>query len=402
MTNLWKKLINYNKTQPKNGSTTISANSPVRTAFDNEEYLKANADVRAAGMNAFHHYFTYGISEGRRAPKGFHKRVLDLARAGDSDAISFRRHQLSVAGPGGMADIELDEVMIADNMGTKFPLPVGTTITMGIVLFNNELDEIKRLLRSIARSKGLDGVTLVTTVINNGAPLEDEMIEMIESFGVKILENPDGNIGSSAGHTRLMKHAFTDLDAVAYMTLNPDGFFHPQALERMVRMAHRHEWTAAIEAAQLPNENGKYFNPDTFDTEWAVTACAMFTRKIWEKVGGFDPNIFLYCDDVDYGWEIRRAGFTVKYCPWAYYFHDYASRTAVSAFFRQNRLEAGRYLGHKWRNPKFREMCEEQLIKFGFYEAVEAMPPIDHIAPLPNGTEVANFKNDFHFAQKRW
>jgi len=167
-------------------------------------------------------------------------------------------------------------------------------------------------------------------------------------------------------------------------------------------MAHRHQWNAAIEAAQLPNENGKYFNPDTFDTEWAVTACAMFTRRIWEKIGGFDPNIFLYCDDVDYGWEIRRAGFTVKYCPWAYYFHDYASRTAVSEFFRKNRLEAGRYLGHKWGNPEFRRMCEAQLIKLGFYETVADMPSIDHVKPLPHSTEAANFKNEFHFAQKRW
>lgn len=401
MKNLWKRLTKQNN-RSKGGSPAAEVGSAIRAAFDQEAYLKANPDVRAAGMNAFHHYMKYGMSEGRRTPKGFSKQVLELARNGNSEAKSFRSHQLSSARPSSMADIELDEAAIADNMGTNYPLPLGTTIAMGIVLYNNEVEEIRRLLRSIGRSKGLDGVKLITTVINNGAPLEDEMLEMLNGFQVNILENPDGNIGSSAGHTRLMKHAFVDLDAVAYMTLNPDGFFHPRALERMIRMAHRHQWTSAIEAAQLPNENGKYFNPDNFDTEWAVTACAMFTRKIWEKIGGFDPNIFLYCDDVDYGWEIRRAGFTVKYCPWAYYFHDYASRTAVSEFFRQNRLEAGRYLGHKWRNPEFREMCEEQLIKAGFYDAKEAMPKIDHLKPLPDKTDVANFKNEFHFAQKRW
>ncbi|KQW51006.1 hypothetical protein ASD02_32240 [Ensifer sp. Root1252] len=353
-------------------------------------------------MDPLFHYLRHGIAEGRKAPDGFNKGILDLVYRGDASAKTVRELQLKSLATSRSPDVELDETATRDNLGEGFPLPVGEVIVAGIVLYNNDAEEIRRLLRSIRRSKNIDGVGVSLIAINNGEPLESQLQAVLNEYSVDMLENLDGNIGSSAGHSRLMRRAFEGLGAVAYMTLNPDGFFHPRALERMVRMAHRHQWGAAIEAAQLPNENGKYFNPDTFDTEWAVTACALFPRRIWEKVGGFDPNIFLYCDDVDYGWEIRRAGFKVKYCPWAYYFHDYASRTAVSEFFRKNRLEAGRYLGHKWGNPAFRHMCETQLVELGFYGGLEEMPKIDDINPLPHSTDVANFRNEFYFAERRW
>lgn len=396
MNHIWRRLLKRNVRGDKDVSEAV------RSIFDGRSYLEANHDVRKAGMEPLSHYLRYGIAEGRKAPSGFNKGLLNLAYCGDASAKALRERQLKSMALSRSTDLELDETATRDNLGEAFPLPVGELIVAGIVLYNNDAEEIRRLLRSIRRSKGIDGVRVTVVAINNGEPLDPELQQVLGEFGVDMLANFDGNLGSSAGHTRLMRRAFEELRAVAYMTLNPDGFFHPHAMERMVRMAHRHQWGAAIEAAQLPNENGKYFNPDTFDTEWAVTACAFFPRRIWEKVGGFDPNIFLYCDDVDYGWEIRRAGFKVKYCPWAYYFHDYASRTAASEFFRKNRLEAGRYLGHKWGNLAFRQMCETQLIELGFYGGIEEMPEIDNISPLAHSTEVANFRNEFYFAERRW
>ncbi|MBW8301132.1 MAG: glycosyltransferase family 2 protein [Hydrogenophaga sp.] len=374
----------------------------VQAAFDSEAYLDANPDVRRAGVDPLQHYYDYGAQEGRKPPKGFASAIITLAHKGDESAVRMRQVQIAPMPSRSLQELVIDDTKTNDNLGVQFPMPEGVTIVCGIVLYNNEEDEIERLLRSIRRSIGVEQVAIVVAVINNGQQLTSAMHDVLNAFDVTILENADGNIGSSAGHTRLMQHAFASVDAVAYMTLNPDGFFHPRALERMTRMAHRHAWGVAIEAAQLPNENGKYVNPDTLDTEWAVTACAMFPRRIWEKIGGFNPHIFLYCDDVDYGWEIRRRGFKVKYCPWAYYFHDYASRTAVSEFFQKNRLEAGRYMAHRWRNLEFRQLCEKRLLQMGFYASVEDMPAIDHLPVIEGPVDAANFNNEFFFAQRRW
>lgn len=402
--------VQYQASQPAGLRSTVDALSTIMSSripaniamiFDKSAYLATNPDVKAAGMEPLQHYLDHGISEGRSPPPGFNSEILRLHKMEDPGAIKIRAAQLHAL-PKGLGTITLDNDVLKENLGVDYPLPVGEIIAAGIVLYNNEVDEIRRLIGSIQRSRGIEQVTVRVIVINNGVELPPDMEELLAVNNVFILENKDGNLGSSAGHTRLMNYAFNEMGCIAYMTLNPDGFFHPRALERMLRMANRHGWTAAIEAAQLPNENSKYFDPHTFDTEWAVTACALFPRKVWEKAGTFDLNIFLYCDDVDYGWVIRRAGFSVKYCPYAYYFHDYASRTAVSSFFRQNSLEAGRYLAHKWGNPRFRKRCEDRLLEGGFYCSVEDMPKIDHLPTLSSHLDAANFDNEFLFAQSRW
>lgn len=373
----------------------------VAAVFDDSAYLASNPDVKAAGIEPLQHYLDHGISEGRSPPTGFNNEILRLTKAGDLAAIRIRSAQL-LALPKGLGTTVLDDDLLKENLGVEYSVPFDETIAAGIVLYNNEVEEIRRLVKSIRKSRGVERVDVRVIVINNGAELPLEMERLLVENEIFLLENKDGNLGSSAGHTRLMNYAFKEMGCIAYMTLNPDGFFHPRALERMLRMANKHNWMAAIEAAQLPNENSKYFDPHTFDTEWAVTACALFPRNVWEKAGTFDPNIFLYCDDVDYGWTIRRAGFFVKYCPYAYYFHDYASRTAVSSFFRQNSWEAGRYLGHKWGNPQFRKRCEERLLEGGFYSSLEDMPKIDHLPRLSLPLDAANFDNEFLFAKSRW
>jgi GT2 family glycosyltransferase len=58
----------------------------------------------------------------------------------------------------------------------------------------------------------------------------------------------------------------------------------------------------------------------------AVSTAAMLARRdIFEELGGLDPNLALFRDDVDLGWRARVAGFTVKCVPQALVFHVEAS-----------------------------------------------------------------------------
>ncbi len=45
-----------------------------------------------------------------------------------------------------------------------------------------------------------------------------------------------------------------------------------------------------------------------------VSGCSMLVRSnVWEKVGEFDEDLFLYCEDVDWGLRCTRLGFLVGY-----------------------------------------------------------------------------------------
>jgi GT2 family glycosyltransferase len=58
----------------------------------------------------------------------------------------------------------------------------------------------------------------------------------------------------------------------------------------------------------------------------AVSTAAMLARRdIFQELGGLDPNLALFRDDVDLGWRARVAGFTVKCVPQALVFHVEAS-----------------------------------------------------------------------------
>jgi GT2 family glycosyltransferase len=58
----------------------------------------------------------------------------------------------------------------------------------------------------------------------------------------------------------------------------------------------------------------------------AVSTAAMLVRRdVFEELGGFDPHLSLFRDDVDFGWRIRTAGYSVIAVPEALAFHGEAA-----------------------------------------------------------------------------
>lgn len=58
----------------------------------------------------------------------------------------------------------------------------------------------------------------------------------------------------------------------------------------------------------------------------AVSTAAMLVRRdVFEELGGFDPHLSLFRDDVDFGWRVRTAGFSVIAVPEAVVFHGEAA-----------------------------------------------------------------------------
>jgi GT2 family glycosyltransferase len=48
-------------------------------------------------------------------------------------------------------------------------------------------------------------------------------------------------------------------------------------------------------------------------TEWLSGACLMVRRELLERLGGFDEDFFMYCEDKDLCRRIWNAGWTVRY-----------------------------------------------------------------------------------------
>ena len=55
------------------------------------------------------------------------------------------------------------------------------------------------------------------------------------------------------------------------------------------------------------------------------TAAALVKRNIFEDIGGLDPNLAIFRDDIDLGWRLRLAGYSIKTAPEAVAFHAEAA-----------------------------------------------------------------------------
>jgi N-acetylglucosaminyl-diphospho-decaprenol L-rhamnosyltransferase len=60
---------------------------------------------------------------------------------------------------------------------------------------------------------------------------------------------------------------------------------------------------------------------------WAVGAFLLVRREAWDAVGGFDERQWLYAEDLDLGWRLRRAGWATRYEPGAVVDHVSAAAT---------------------------------------------------------------------------
>jgi GT2 family glycosyltransferase len=71
------------------------------------------------------------------------------------------------------------------------------------------------------------------------------------------------------------------------------------------------------------------FDPErSQEVAWAVGAFLLVRRSAWETVGGFDDCQWMYAEDLDLGWRLRRAGWTARYVPEARVFHAESAATA--------------------------------------------------------------------------
>ena len=120
------------------------------------------------------------------------------------------------------------------------------------------------------------------------------------------------NLGFGRGHNANAARGTAPL----LFVVNPDCVLEPGALEEAVAGASAdEERIGAWEMRQIPYEHPKEYDPVTLDTPWASAAALLLRRKAFEEVGGFDPRIFLYGEDVDLSWRLRARGRRIVYRP---------------------------------------------------------------------------------------
>ncbi|WP_229801563.1 glycosyltransferase family 2 protein [Tateyamaria omphalii] len=186
-----------------------------------------------------------------------------------------------------------------------------------VTVCHNSLSVLPSMLESIPK-----GVPVV--LVDNASSDTAELQTLAHEHKATLFLNRDNvgfgpacNQGASKSETKFL------------LFLNPDAALQPGALEGLFEAAKRCPNASAFNPRILDSKSRQSFRRGskikpkerlrgpvpTSDTEVSVLAgSAIFCRKaLFEKIGGFDPEIFMYHEDDDLSLRLREHG-PLMYC----------------------------------------------------------------------------------------
>jgi len=186
-----------------------------------------------------------------------------------------------------------------------------------IVAYRPRLDELRAALGAIGEAVR-DGVPIAVHVWHNDAgPGQTEGLESLyertHADGVSLtVDGRQRNLGFGRGINALLESVREPF----VLVLNQDAIPEPGALLRLWRTASGDAPdVVAWEMRQIPFEHPKEYDPVTLDTGWCSGAAVLLRTDAFRQVGGFEPRIFMYGEDVDLCWRLRCAGGRLRYLP---------------------------------------------------------------------------------------
>jgi len=186
-------------------------------------------------------------------------------------------------------------------------------------------------------------------IIVDNASVDNSITQVQKKFPkAKVILNKK-NAGFSVGNNVAIKHS----SGRYILLLNPDTLVTPGALEAMVKFMNKHQQigvcgcrlvhpeTRKIEASarSFPSllpllwnlsyldrlfQSNSFFNKylmtrlaynKVHEVDWVTGACLIVRREVINQVGALDENIFMYCEDVEWCYRIKKAGWKVYYYP---------------------------------------------------------------------------------------
>jgi N-acetylglucosaminyl-diphospho-decaprenol L-rhamnosyltransferase len=215
-----------------------------------------------------------------------------------------------------------------------------------VVVTHNSAGHLGTLLASLTPmlQQG-DELLLVDNASHDGSA------EVAESHHATVLQTGQ-NLGFAGG----CSIGVDATEAPLILLLNPDARLHTGCLEALRAAAAQHPLWAAWQAAVLIDEHrinsaggvvhylgigwaGQCEAPSSdlpqgdIEVPFPSGAALMVRRTAWHQLGGFDPDYFMYAEDLDLGLRLWLAGKRVGLVPSARVLHDYDFHKGSAKWF---------------------------------------------------------------------
>jgi GT2 family glycosyltransferase len=239
---------------------------------------------------------------------------------------------------------------------------------LSIIIVNYNVKEfLQNLLNSI--SKASSNITKEIIIVDNAS--DDGSVEMIkEKFPAAQLMSNEKNLGFGKANNQALEIAkgkyvllinpdtivsedtfvklieFFENNQEAGLAgckiLNPDG-----SLQLACRRSFPGPWTSFCKVTGLSNlfPNSKIFarynltylsEDKTYEVDAISGSFMMMRKEVYDKVGGFDEEFFMYGEDLDLCYRIQKAGYKVFYFHNTQIIHYKGESTKRSSFDETN------------------------------------------------------------------
>lgn len=222
-----------------------------------------------------------------------------------------------------------------------------STVELSIIILSyNTADLTKLTIESIYQSITSD-LTYEIVVLDNDS--KDTSVKMLRSLAKKynnltVIESKE-NLGFSKGNNKAIKQA----KGTNVLFLNSDIIVINSAIETLVTYYKTND-AVHFAGGKLLNINktpqastgpfyslpvvfaalflkGDYwgltrYSPDKNRiTDWVSGACLITTKKLFEELGGFDEDLFMYMEEIDLLYRAKKKDYSTYFCADALFIH---------------------------------------------------------------------------------
>jgi len=171
--------------------------------------------------------------------------------------------------------------------------------------------------------------------------------------------NPDLEVEDGAAGALVPRLAAeVDLGAVGPLIRNTDGTIYPSARsDPRVRDAVGHGLLGFVWRTNPFTRRYRQLDADPSrprDVDWVSGAAVWLRRDALDTVGGWDERYFMYVEDVDLCWQLRRRGWRVGYEPGAVVTHVQGATTAKHPYrmITEHHRSLYRFASKRWRGAR--------------------------------------------------
>ena len=105
----------------------------------------------------------------------------------------------------------------------------------------------------------------------------------------------------------------------------------------------------------------------TQEVDWVEGAFVMLSRKVYEKIGEFDENFYMYGEEIEWQYRIKKAGFNIWYYPLTSATH--LERTSIKLLGGSSYSFTGEMKGYlyyfKLHRPRWEQILLPWVLLFG-------------------------------------